>query len=260
MSVPAFPARKLALFALLSAADFGLTWHLLGRNQFDVYEKNPVAQWWLSHYGWLGLAGFKATALLLVALLGTVIYLRRPTTAHRLLTFGCVTLSGVVLYSVYLEGVLVSRQRDPEVHALVQHTRQIEDSIRRGSGYRAVMNQVSNDLLHRRCTLAEAVDRVSQTEKAQDPEWAEILNKLYPDLEERARLGANVVQHMVGHHRNAPGLQPLVPRLAAEFRDLYQCELPPALLADNLSGSAHPSAPHRGTFSAPRARAQTVLQ
>jgi hypothetical protein len=260
MSVPAFPARKLALFALLSGADFCLTWHLLGRDQVDVYEKNPVAQWWLTHYGWLGLAGFKASALLLVALLGTLIYLRRPVTTHRLFGFGCVILTGVVLYSGYLEGMLAFRQHDPEVCAIAEHTRQIEDSIRRGTGYRAVMDQVSNDLLHRRCTLAEAVDRVSQTEKAQDPEWNELLSKLYPGLEERARLGANVLQHTVGHYRHTPALRPLVPRLAAEFRDLYQCELPPYLLADNLNGTAGMGLPGRGTFSSPRLRPQSVLQ
>ena len=67
-----------------------------------VHESNPVAAWWLGHYGWLGLAGFKAATMAVAAGLGVVIFFRRPVTGHRVLAFGCTALAAVVLYSGYL--------------------------------------------------------------------------------------------------------------------------------------------------------------
>lgn len=102
MSLPIPHLRKLFLFASLSAADLCLTWWLLERSGGDVYEGNPVAQWCLAHYGWAGLAAFKAAVVALVGTLALVITRSRPRLAGRVLAFACATVGLVVLYSCCL--------------------------------------------------------------------------------------------------------------------------------------------------------------
>jgi hypothetical protein len=94
--------RKQLLFVVLSLADLTLTCWLLGHSEGQVYEVNPVAGWWLARHGAAGLAGFKGAVVLLVLTLTAVISRRKPQTAGRILTFGCVSLIFVVLYSVAL--------------------------------------------------------------------------------------------------------------------------------------------------------------
>jgi hypothetical protein len=94
--------RKQLLFILLSLVDLALTCWLLGHSGGQVYEANPVARWWLVRYGAGGLAGFKGAVVLLVLTLVTFIGRREPGAAGRILTFGCVSLVVVNLYSVAL--------------------------------------------------------------------------------------------------------------------------------------------------------------
>src|SRR5262245_36528876 len=95
------PGKQL-LFILLSLADLALTGWLLGRPGAEVYEANPVARWWLAHYGWPGFAGFKAAVVGLVIALSAVIARSRPRAAGRVLGLGCAGLAAVVLYSAAL--------------------------------------------------------------------------------------------------------------------------------------------------------------
>src|SRR5215471_14829004 len=69
---------KLLLFALLSLADLSLTWWLLTLPDSPIHEGNPVAEWCLAQFGWIGLAGFKTAVVVLVAGLAVVISRRRP--------------------------------------------------------------------------------------------------------------------------------------------------------------------------------------
>src|SRR5437588_12828510 len=73
MSDKPFRSWKLYLFAVLSAADFVMTWWLLRHGDGVVYESNPVANWWLGRFGWTGLAGFKGAVALLALTLFSVI-------------------------------------------------------------------------------------------------------------------------------------------------------------------------------------------
>jgi hypothetical protein len=104
--------KKQVVFALLSAADLALTWSLLGNSHGEVYEANPIARLWLTRFGWLGLAGFKAALVLLVLSLVVVIGRWRPRAAGRLLGFGCVCLAIVVSYSVALHLLTVRASED----------------------------------------------------------------------------------------------------------------------------------------------------
>src|SRR5919199_622006 len=56
MSANILQPWKLCLFAVLSLADLGLTWQLL--RDGGAYESNPVAGWWLAHYGWAGVVAY----------------------------------------------------------------------------------------------------------------------------------------------------------------------------------------------------------
>src|SRR5437763_7027857 len=86
------------LFVFLSVSDYVLTW-LLVRRHGGADEVNPLAAWWLSQLGWLGLAAFKAAAVLGVIALAAVISRRRQDLGRRVLAFACVTAAFVVLYS-----------------------------------------------------------------------------------------------------------------------------------------------------------------
>lgn len=93
------PVRRLFLFQLLSLADLFLTWHLLKRGSGRFYESNPLAEACYTSYGWLGLALFKLSAVLLVGALAVYISWHRPQVGARLLLFACSLMAGVVLYS-----------------------------------------------------------------------------------------------------------------------------------------------------------------
>ncbi len=102
MSASIFHPLRLSLYAVLSAADLGLTYALIRQGEGDVYESNPIAEAWLSAYGWAGLAVFKLVIVLIVAALAAFVSLSRPRTGGHILTFACLAVAGVVGYSVHL--------------------------------------------------------------------------------------------------------------------------------------------------------------
>ena len=89
MKMPRSLVGRFALFAVLGLTDLALTGFLLRTERGHVYESNPVAQWWLAHWGWAGLAGFKLGALLLVMTAANFIRRHRPRTAAQVLNFAC---------------------------------------------------------------------------------------------------------------------------------------------------------------------------
>src|SRR5438105_5346392 len=93
---------KLTLFLTLSVADLVLAWWLIVQTGNEIYESNPVAAWWLTRYGWVGLAVFKALAVLLVTGLAALISLSQPRVGGRVLGFGCAAVGAVVCYSAFL--------------------------------------------------------------------------------------------------------------------------------------------------------------
>jgi hypothetical protein len=112
---------KLCLFLFLSLIDLFLTWRLLLQSHGQVYESNPIAEWWLSRYGWAGLVAFKMAMAVAVAVLTTAISLARPRTGGRVLAFACTALLLVVAYSCYVSsarGMPVSDLTAEELCAL----------------------------------------------------------------------------------------------------------------------------------------------
>jgi hypothetical protein len=102
MSLAAFHPKKLSIFAVLSVADLLLTYQLLQKTGGSVYEGNPIANAWLVAYGWAGLVVFKITAIIVLVSVAGVLSLRQPRLAGEVLTFACVTVGGVVVYSCTL--------------------------------------------------------------------------------------------------------------------------------------------------------------
>jgi len=92
----------MAVFALLSVADFLLTWLLARVSEDCLMEANPLAAWVLEHYGWLGLGLYKAFLVGLVLTLCLVIARRRPGTGRLVCAVGCNSLAVVVCYSLAL--------------------------------------------------------------------------------------------------------------------------------------------------------------
>lgn len=98
--------RKLLVFNLLSVADFFLTWQLLRKGGGQVYESNPVANAWLTSYGWIGLLVFKIAMVLLIGSIAVIVSFYRPRTSDRILMFACLVTAGVVVYSFCLSRAL----------------------------------------------------------------------------------------------------------------------------------------------------------
>ena len=99
--------RESALFLLASVLDVMMTYLMLwdvpepeGRVMF--YESNPVARWFLRGWGLTGIIAFKFTMVAVVEVIAHVIALRQLQLGRRLLEFGTLVVSLVVLYSMYL--------------------------------------------------------------------------------------------------------------------------------------------------------------
>ncbi len=94
--------RMLFVYTVLSLTDLFLTWHLIKHGGGKVYESNPIANVWLSSFGWMGLAMFKLLTVGLVGGLSLIISYYKPGTSGRLLIFACCAVGLVVLYSCSL--------------------------------------------------------------------------------------------------------------------------------------------------------------
>jgi hypothetical protein len=90
---------KISLFVLLSMTDLFLTWRLMLDSHGRVYESNPVANWWLSSFGWPGLVCYKLFLVCFIVGLVLLISRFRPRSGGRFLGFACAVLTAVVLYS-----------------------------------------------------------------------------------------------------------------------------------------------------------------
>jgi hypothetical protein len=110
MNLATFHFKKLTFFSLLSFADLFLTYQLVQKTGGGVYESNPIANAWLSSYGWVGLVVFKVIAMSVLMCAAMLLALHRPHVAGEVLVFACFAVGGVVLYS----GVLMNRMRAAE--------------------------------------------------------------------------------------------------------------------------------------------------
>ena len=87
-------------FILANVLDVIVTWRLLVQGQF--MESNPIARYFLNHWGVAGMNYFKFAVVALVAVIAQVVYTQRPNLARWLLNGATCVVSAVVLYSVLL--------------------------------------------------------------------------------------------------------------------------------------------------------------
>jgi hypothetical protein len=210
----------LSLFVALSLADLALTRFLLERQGGGSYEWNPVASWWLDQFGWVGLIGFKLGVVLLVAALTLIVSRHRPRTAGRVLGFGCAALLTVIVHSgLLVPGVLAEADYNYRLEA---HGRLLERQLVHASTYTNLINDLGKDLVSRRRSLGEAVDVLSSTGKAQDPQWLSSMAQRYPGFSAREQLGARLIDEaLIVAPGGTYGLAELYRELNAQFRSCF---------------------------------------
>jgi hypothetical protein len=87
---------------LASALDFCMTYILLLHPEIHFVESNPIALFFLNHWGLKGLLLFKLVIVGMVAAICQVIARHNLNLARRVLYLGTAVVSGVVVYSVLL--------------------------------------------------------------------------------------------------------------------------------------------------------------
>ncbi len=103
--------RETSLFLLVSGLDLLMTCLLLGFSAqghigLKFYECNPIADFFLHHWGIEGFVSFKLFMVIFVASIVQVIAREMLETARKVINFGNVVVAGVVIYAstLYLRG------------------------------------------------------------------------------------------------------------------------------------------------------------
>jgi hypothetical protein len=229
-----FHPTKLVLFALLSVADLFMTWQLVQATDGKVYESNPVANAWLTSFGWVGLTIFKTLAMLLVALTAVYISFHRPKTGGRVLIFACTATFLVVAYSCY-----IGLQEEPlnltgteDSFEAEQKGRILDKERARQRQYAKLLAQLSDALVARRLTLREAVDQLAQSEKARNPQWIAMFHRTYPGRSDAECLAINLIKHALSSVSNDPAARD---RLASQLETEYQTTFGSEVILDLVS-------------------------
>lgn len=92
--------NETAWFVLVSVLDVVLTYLLLRLPHYR--EANPIAAFFINHWGIRGMVYFKFFMVGFVTLITQVIARSREDTARRVLQFATVVVAGVVIYSLSL--------------------------------------------------------------------------------------------------------------------------------------------------------------
>jgi hypothetical protein len=211
----------IALLLLLNAADFALT-RFLCAGETGVYEANPVAAWWLLHYGWLGLAGFKFATVLLVVGIATVLMRRRPRLGRGVLALGCAAAAIAVFVGGYLAGTAGLRDRQLAATEASDDAEagRLNGELARGHDYRTVILHESDMLAADQSTLADSIERLAATDKASDPNWLSLLRHSFGPLEVRQCLALNLVEMTLTRHYQHPEFAGVSERLFRELREI----------------------------------------
>jgi len=89
-----------AVYIFISALDLFVTWMMLRSG--DFHERNPVARYFLDHWGPKGMIYYKFTVVAIVTMAAQGIAVKKLATARFVLILGSVVSGGVVVYSVAL--------------------------------------------------------------------------------------------------------------------------------------------------------------
>jgi hypothetical protein len=212
--------RKLLLFSLLSLADLVLTCRLLQGGGGQVYEGNPVADWWLAAFGWTGLVSFKILTVLLAGGLATAISVHRPALGGKVLTFACTAVTGVLIYSCALA---LHVQEDPYSRAVAK-AQKLDQEIQTAQRFQELVLRLGHDLLEQRRTLAEAVVELARSERAQDPAWLGLMRGHYPNRSVHALLASYLMEVAVELVEERSAAPQVGRQLRAEYQATFDRE------------------------------------
>lgn len=230
MTRPA-PSREIA-FALLSAADFALTWWLIDRPDGGTYEANPVARFWLARFGWLGLAGYKAACVCAVLGLAAVIARSRPRASAGVLRLGCACLAAVVVYSAFLALTAGTRDRALAARAADEEAeinRQIASDRESKAPFRALLVALSDAVAAEPRALREVAERLRE-EAGGRRDMQAVLRVHYDDRPEGERYACWLICHAVTAKAARPAeARRLARRLYGEYHSAYGAPPPERL-------------------------------
>jgi hypothetical protein len=222
--------RGFALFILLSLGDLLLTRLLIESGQGGIYESNPIANFWLSAYGWEGLFLFKSLAVFLVSLVCIWISLHRPPLSAGILAFACTVTGGVVLYSCLLcfGPVGASQLRaEEECRRAEDRGRLLEQKVIRYRLHRSLMAHLSEELMVRPDGLAQAVTTLERSEKARDSGWLRARQRVYMTQSDQECLALYLMQYAVSYVADQPReFDAVAARLQAAFQALFHHPAP----------------------------------
>jgi hypothetical protein len=189
---------KLYLFSLLNLADLFLTLQLLHQSQGEVYESNPLANWWFTRHGWMGLVLFKFVVVLLTTGLLALLACYRPRVGSRVLLLACGLLACVVLYSSSLLCSL-NLESDAWPGQVLQDARatrqRLEQRLHDLREYAVLREQLSQELLAGGCTLKEAAARLALAPRGQDSFWLQLLHAEYPGRSDQQCRAADLLTY-----------------------------------------------------------------
>jgi hypothetical protein len=174
-----------------------LTWVVIQQGEGQIYESNPVARWFLTRGGWLGLTAFKLGSVALVTALALVIASYRARLGRLVLSFGCVSSLAVVVYSTSLAaGMEVGPGR---AEWTVLRTLEADNLLLEGEhegmrAYERLQWQLADQLRERHVSLPEAVIRLRATPQGRHERWLGGLRNCYPGLTDEQCVAANLVE------------------------------------------------------------------
>ena len=93
------------IFILVNVLDFVMTWWMLLHREMgfgNFYESNPVARFFLDHWGVRGLLYFKMAVVAFVCVIAQIVATKREASGRFLLIVGTIVVSAVVIYSLRL--------------------------------------------------------------------------------------------------------------------------------------------------------------
>ena len=93
------------VFILVNFLDFAMTYWMLMHRELGLgnfYESNPVAGFFLNHWGVKGLLLFKMAVVAFVCVIAQIVATKREASARFLLVVGTIVVSAVVIYSLRL--------------------------------------------------------------------------------------------------------------------------------------------------------------
>lgn len=100
--------RETAHFIFASTLDVLMTYIVMSHSAQEgvttrrIYESNPVARFFLDHWGLEGFVYFKFSLVAFVAVIAQMIATKRIRTARWVLNFGTIVVLGVVIYTLFL--------------------------------------------------------------------------------------------------------------------------------------------------------------